>query len=95
MKTWCPQCGPSAAVDEDGCCLICGCDAVGEGADAAHEDRRKAEALDALEKKIAEMSTAAAEAWRESHGSSYLEGKFDGIESVERLLDAWEKTRGE
>jgi len=35
MNTWCPQCGPHAVIDEDGCCLICGSDAVGDGADKA------------------------------------------------------------
>lgn len=33
MKTWCPQCGKEPAIDEDGCCLVCGCVAVGEGVD--------------------------------------------------------------
>lgn len=33
--TWCPQCGPAVAVDEDGCCAICGADAMGPGAAAA------------------------------------------------------------
>ncbi len=33
---WCPLCGPVGLhYDEDGCCLGCGADAVGEGADAA------------------------------------------------------------
>ncbi len=30
--TWCPQCGPRVHVDDDGCCAMCGCDAVGHGA---------------------------------------------------------------
>jgi hypothetical protein len=33
--TWCPQCGPRVAVDEDGCCASCGADATGDGADRA------------------------------------------------------------
>ena len=33
--SWCPQCGPDVSVDEDGCCLMCGCDAVGAGAETA------------------------------------------------------------
>lgn len=35
FATWCPQCGPRVAVDEDGCCASCGADATGEGADRA------------------------------------------------------------
>jgi hypothetical protein len=35
--TWCPECGPDVAVDEDGCCTTCGNGATGPGADAAHE----------------------------------------------------------
>lgn len=27
--TWCPQCGPEPHSDEDGCCVMCGCD-IGE-----------------------------------------------------------------
>lgn len=33
--TWCPQCGPHVAVDEDGCCATCGATATGPGADRA------------------------------------------------------------
>lgn len=33
--SWCPSCGPDVAIDEDGCCAMCGADAVGEGADYA------------------------------------------------------------
>lgn len=32
---WCPQCGPVTAGDEDGCCAVCGADAVGAGATSA------------------------------------------------------------
>ena len=34
---WCPQCGPltAGALDEDGCCALCGADATGPGADKA------------------------------------------------------------
>ena len=28
----CPDCGPRIAVDEDGCCTMCGADAVAEAA---------------------------------------------------------------
>ena len=35
FPTWCPQCGPHAWVDEDGCCRSCGADAMGDGADEA------------------------------------------------------------
>jgi hypothetical protein len=34
-RSWCPQCGPKVFVDEDGCCLMCGADAVGAGVDLA------------------------------------------------------------
>lgn len=34
--TWCSQCGPNVAIGEDGCCELCGADAVGPGADVAH-----------------------------------------------------------
>jgi len=33
--TWCPQCGPDVACDEDGCCSACGATCVGEGAEQA------------------------------------------------------------
>lgn len=29
MNTFCPQCGPKCKVDTDGCCVSCGCTAVG------------------------------------------------------------------
>ena len=32
---WCPQCGPGLSVDEDGCCMICGADAMGDVANEA------------------------------------------------------------
>jgi hypothetical protein len=35
VSGWCPQCGPINVVDEDGCCVTCGCDALGEGATTA------------------------------------------------------------
>ena len=35
MWTWCPECGPSVRVDEDGCCLTCGATATGSAVDAA------------------------------------------------------------
>lgn len=39
--SWCPQCGPDVACDEDGCCVTCGADAVGDGANQAHALRRE------------------------------------------------------
>lgn len=33
LGAWCPQCGPVEKVDEDGCCVSCGCTAVGDGVD--------------------------------------------------------------
>lgn len=30
--SWCPQCGPDVAVDEDGCCATCGATATGTAA---------------------------------------------------------------
>lgn len=33
--TWCAQCGPDVAIDEDGCCATCGATATGEGAERA------------------------------------------------------------
>jgi len=41
--TWCPQCGPDVDVDEDGCCDVCGADAVGPGADGAWQAKEEAE----------------------------------------------------
>lgn len=35
IATWCPQCGPRVAIDEDGCCASCGATAVGDGVDRA------------------------------------------------------------
>ena len=35
LGTWCSECGPNVACDEDGCCAGCGRDAVGDGADEA------------------------------------------------------------
>lgn len=32
-KTFCPQCGAGVPVDEDGCCRICGANAMGDGVD--------------------------------------------------------------
>ncbi len=37
LNTWCPQCGPDADVDEDGCCLACGATSIGFGAELACE----------------------------------------------------------
>lgn len=36
-RTLCGQCGPSIAVDEDGCCAACGADATGKYIDAAFD----------------------------------------------------------
>lgn len=33
--TWCPECGPHVEVYVHGCCVTCGANAVGPGADAA------------------------------------------------------------
>jgi hypothetical protein len=35
LGTWCAQCGPDVRVDEDGCCVTCGGEAMGAGADEA------------------------------------------------------------
>lgn len=35
LGAWCPECGPQRMVDEDGCCLSCGGNAIGDGADDA------------------------------------------------------------
>lgn len=32
LVAWCPSCGPLFGTDEDGCCVTCGCTAVGDGA---------------------------------------------------------------
>ena len=34
-RSLCPQCGWDVAVDEDGCCVVCGALALGAGVDAA------------------------------------------------------------
>jgi len=33
LYTWCAECGPNVSIDEDGCCKMCGRDAIGEGID--------------------------------------------------------------
>lgn len=45
--TWCPQCGADVTCDEDGCCVVCGATAVGEGAEQALDLRRRALAAEA------------------------------------------------
>jgi hypothetical protein len=45
--TWCAQCGPDVAIDEDGCCSTCGGEAVGEGAELALAQRRELRAGEA------------------------------------------------
>ena len=35
LGTWCPECGHDVKVDEEGLCLMCGCTAVGKGANQA------------------------------------------------------------
>lgn len=42
--TLCAQCGPSISVDEDGCCQMCGMDAVGPGVEAVMRWRIEREA---------------------------------------------------
>ena len=37
MITFCPECGFGVAVDEDGCCVSCGCDATGPAVDELPE----------------------------------------------------------
>jgi len=51
-NTWCPQCGYGISVDEEGCCISCGGDAMGEGVDAAVA---LLEWIAELEKRIAEL----------------------------------------
>lgn len=43
--SWCPQCGPHVAVDDDGCCQTCGATALGEGTREAHRARIQARRL--------------------------------------------------
>lgn len=45
LGSWCPLCGPEVAVDEDGCCAMCGATAMGLGADAALALYRAAKGL--------------------------------------------------
>lgn len=51
--TWCPGCGPSVRVDEDGCCLTCGATAMGEGAVEALRLRLELETCHAALREIA------------------------------------------
>jgi len=37
-RSLCPQCGWDVAVDEDGCCVVCGALALGAGVDAAAQE---------------------------------------------------------
>ena len=37
MKTFCPECGFSVEIDEDGCCIDCGATAVGDAVDMLHK----------------------------------------------------------
>lgn len=53
--TWCPQCGPRVAVDEDGCCQTCGATAMGEGADAALAAEARAERAEAALGRVREV----------------------------------------
>jgi len=41
LHTLCPECGPDVHVDEDGCCVNCGADAVGRGVEVVREHLRK------------------------------------------------------
>lgn len=57
--TWCPECGPSVPIDEDGLCAACGATAIGPGADLAlsaldSASREKARA-DAAEARVKEL----------------------------------------
>ena len=43
--SWCAQCGPNVKVDEDGCCISCGLQAIGDGAEEALTAARERDAL--------------------------------------------------
>ena len=42
---FCPECGPTARVDSEGCCWNCGATAVGAAADMFHDLRSRCEHL--------------------------------------------------
>jgi len=39
VKSFCPQCGPGVATDEDGCCRYCGSTATGKAVEALVAER--------------------------------------------------------
>lgn len=47
-RTWCPECGPNVAVDEEGLCVSCGNTAVGPGVEMIAAAERAA-VVDALQ----------------------------------------------
>jgi len=56
LLTLCPQCGPDVPIDDDGCCIACGCDASGPGVDTVREYFEKNDiALKMMGKRIEEL----------------------------------------
>lgn len=93
--TWCPQCGHGVSVDEDGLCVHCGADAVGEGAEDAHrilnEHDRDRERLSACNRIV-----EAAEAWADWFGRpTWASAPEDRLkEAVEEYRKLRKKERG-
>ena len=75
---FCPQCGWLERADEDGCCLSCGCVAVGDGVEEAAAMRIELEQLRAV--------ASAARAMVESFDHDYLVEGLQVIKFRLRLL---------
>lgn len=91
---WCPQHGRIDRVDEDGCCIGCGIDAMGAGADEAcrlaEDNERLRETNRRLNRRCQTYEAAIAEKIRE-HGPSLgralaLGGYTAAIERLATLL---------
>lgn len=90
INVWCPQCGPDMAIDEDGCCFVCGSDAHGEGADLA---KMNADALESAEVLLLREAKIAEEALREAETESKRAEKLE-LQLAELRADrsrAWVK----
>lgn len=55
LASFCAQCGPHVAVDEDGCCVYCGATATGEWASRIYKTEKVRHARDEALARVAEL----------------------------------------
>jgi len=78
-NTWCPQCGYGISVDEEGCCISCGGDAMGEGVDAAVALLHTADHTEAFRVRLVAVEELIEEAHQDKSAFDEGAGRGSGV----------------